>query len=361
MVKNWSSILVAVMILATAAIWMLGGEHLVIRQASLAQPPDQGSIMQDPPISVATQTLTAWPYTPNLEVKGISQANRSVTLRTRTSGTMMVNYAEQGDFVESGDWIARLSEDTRPARLKAAFSTVQQSEEALTMALKFGFDGASDEFRLAEAEIDLASARAEYEAARLDLGYTELKAPFDGFIETMLVEVGDVVETGDAIALLIDLDPLRGVAYLGEQHLHHIKPGLPARFRSETGLERSGEIKFIAPKATPGHGKFQIDILLENTDHSLRAGQTGTISIDLAPIQAFTIPPELLTQDADGSFSVMVIDEDGRSQLMAVTLLDQDDAGQQIIKAKSKVLTIIDPENRFLPVGAKVVPVDKAQ
>lgn len=79
------------------------------------------------------------------------------------------------------------------------------------------------------AEGRLAQAAANLQQAELNLQYTTLRAPIAGRVTRKTVEIGQVVQAGQALLALVDLDNIWVVANYKETELTHVRPGQPAR------------------------------------------------------------------------------------------------------------------------------------
>ena len=77
-------------------------------------------------------------------------------------------------------------------------------------------------FQAQKTAADLASAKAQVEIAKLNLSYTEVRAPFDGQMGHHLVDPGNTVGGGGeqtVLAVILQLDPIYVVANLSEQEV----------------------------------------------------------------------------------------------------------------------------------------------
>lgn len=78
---------------------------------------------------------------------------------------------------------------------------------------------------LAAAQANAAAAAAELDFAKLNLGYTKIFAPVDGYLTNMNTSPGTYVYAGQQILALVDSDSFWVAAYFKETQLHHVTPG----------------------------------------------------------------------------------------------------------------------------------------
>jgi membrane fusion protein (multidrug efflux system) len=87
---------------------------------------------------------------------------------------------------------------------------------------------------VASAEAQLAEARAALREAELNLEYTTVPAPIAGRVTRRTVEVGQVVQPGQPLLAVVDLERVWIVANYKETQLTHVRPGQPARIEVDT-------------------------------------------------------------------------------------------------------------------------------
>jgi len=112
-------------------------------------------------------------------------------------------------------------------------ATSDQEARSAVSSAAAALDAARQQLKVLEAQIASAQAaeaeaRSELQTAGLDLGYTEIRSPIDGYISNRAAQVGTYVEPG---AYLISVVPATGLwvdANFKEDQLAHIRPGQPA-------------------------------------------------------------------------------------------------------------------------------------
>lgn len=180
------------------------------REAPFTPPPP-------PEVTVAKPIVATLPQT--LEFTGNTRGVETVDVRARVRGFIDQKFIRGGEKVKAGDLLFRI--DPRPfeAAVGQAQATVSSSEARLRLAQntldrkqqsavgnavsKLELDQAIAERDAAQAELDLATRRLD--AARLDLEYTNVRAPFDGRIDI-------TVETGTGLSTVADIGQLVGEA-----------------------------------------------------------------------------------------------------------------------------------------------------
>jgi HlyD family secretion protein len=148
--------------------------------------------------------------------------------------------------------------------------------------------------QIAVAQANVRQARERLGLARVNLDYTELRAPRAGVVVVRPAELGEVVAPGTPVVTLADLDNVWLRGYVPETDLGRIRWGQPARLRTDTypGKDYPGRISFIADKAefTPKSIQtykervtlvYRIKIDVQNPNHELKPGMPADAYIDL--------------------------------------------------------------------------------
>jgi RND family efflux transporter MFP subunit len=82
---------------------------------------------------------------------------------------------------------------------------------------------------LAAATANVAAAAADLELARLNLSYTKIFAPVDGYLTNVNTSPGTYVYAGQQLLALVDISSFWIAAYFKETQIHHVKDGGKAK------------------------------------------------------------------------------------------------------------------------------------
>jgi membrane fusion protein, multidrug efflux system len=188
-------------------------------------------------------------------------------------------------------------------------SAADEEARAATKAAEAGLAAARQQLRVLDAQIaaaraDVAQAKADLETARLNLGYTEICSPIDGYVGNRAAQVGAYVANG---AYLVSVIPAHGLwvdANFKEDQLAEMRPGQPATIVADVlpGRAFRGHVESLAPgtgavfsvippeNATGNFTKIvqrvPVRIALDDGAASLgelRPGLSTTVSVDTKP------------------------------------------------------------------------------
>jgi membrane fusion protein (multidrug efflux system) len=197
---------------------------------------------------------------------------------------------------------ARAAVNSQIAAVAQARQRVAQADAALGTAR-----GQRQQVKVREAAVEAARGRlqlavAALDQAQLNLSYTTIRAPLDGRVSKKSVEVGQVVQAGQALLSLVSLDDVWVIANYKETQLTQVRPGQRATVVVDTypGIEfkarvdsiqgGSGAVFSLLPpeNATGNYVKvvqrIPVKLLLEpgeNARHLLVPGMSVVPTIDL--------------------------------------------------------------------------------
>lgn len=187
----------------------------------LLAPPALAQELPPPVVSVQTMTPEALPIVN--ELPGRVAATRTAEVRPRVGGIVVNRVFEQGSRIEEGAVLYKIDPAPFAVRVTSAQATLARAEatrdnardqmaraEALReRRVTAGVDLENATTTLAQAEADVAIARAALQEAELNLGYTDVTAPISGVVGRALVTEGALVNAqSDVMATIQQLDPV---------------------------------------------------------------------------------------------------------------------------------------------------------
>ncbi len=155
----------------------------------------------------------------------------------------------------------------------------------------------------------LAKMQRNLDMARQRLENLNIKAPADGQLGSLEIEIGQSINRGQRIGQLHILDDFKVVADVDEHYIDRVKRGLASSFKRNDIL-----YKQITRKVYPEvrDGRFKVDLVFDgNSPKNLRTGQTYHIKLELGqPVEAILLPRGGFFQSTGGQW-VFVLDESG--------------------------------------------------
>lgn len=253
---------------------------------------------------------------------GPLEAERQAFIMPKVRGEIRAVLVEEGARVREGQVLARLDGDQLRLEVAQAEAIMRRLERDYTRNLELQKKGLVSATAFENLKYELESARATWELTRLQLSYTEIRAPIAGTVtqRTDIVKVGNtVVPTGgviqnsdSALFTIEDFSSLVVRVSVPEREIGRLSTGQPVElgFDAVPGQRFAGEVALIRPAVDASTATFQARIRVADPEGLLRPGMFARVAIvyERKP-DALQIPRAALL-DGDGPPKVFVVEGD---------------------------------------------------
>jgi RND family efflux transporter MFP subunit len=337
--KKLSTRTKAVLAAAAVALAVIGAFGVTKFWAAQAQLPAPSASAPVPVVLPRLQSVTNY-----VEITGNAASINDAKLIARVEGYLDQIHYEDGQFVKKGDLLFTIQQAPYKQQLEQAHAQVLTAQASLLYA-KTEFarytalvrqDAATQtevdhwNFERASAEAQLLSAKAQVQIDEVNLGYTEVRAPFDGIVGKHLIDPGNVVGGGGqqaALAEITQLDPIYVVANLSEQQVLQIRKNLSqhrltladlhkvpvdAGLSDEQGFPHRGTIEYVAPQLDPATGTLLVRGVLPNPDRAILPGFFVRMRLPMGKVDrnALLVPDRALQTDQGGTYLLVLDNND---------------------------------------------------
>ncbi|MGY3617576.1 efflux RND transporter periplasmic adaptor subunit [Bradyrhizobium sp. USDA 10063] len=339
-------IVVGIVILGAiaAAGSVLSGRYFHAAQATSA------ATAPEPAVAVTVAVIE--PRQANLwdDFSGRLEAIDRVELRPRVAGAILSTNFTEGSLVKAGDVLFKIDPapyaaevDKAKAQLEAAkarvvFTTSELERGAQlvgnAVVTRRDYDQRDNANR--EAIANVKAAEATLQTAKLNLDYTEVRAPVDGRVGKFEVTVGNLVAAGTAspvLTSLVSVNPIYASFDADEEvvlrALHSIADSsgtrgnldrIPVEMTTSGGTTAKGHIQLIDNQVNGQSGTIRVRAVFRNDDGRLIPGQFARVRMGQPQKQTLVLVDErAIGTDQDKKF-VMVVSEDNRAVYRPITL-----------------------------------------
>lgn len=249
------------------------------------------------------------------------EAHEEAMVVAKVGGEVRQIFVEEGDAVRSGQVLARLDGDRLRLTLAQTEANLRKLERDYKRTLELAEKGLVPKSTAENTKYDLDALRAGYDSARLELGYTEIRAPIGGVISARNIKVGNTISPNDPTFTITDLDPLLAYVHVPEKEFRKIAPGQNAEVVIDAlgGQRFTGTISRISPTVDPQTGTFRARVEVPDPTRRLKPGMFARVNIVYERRADALQLPRTAILDSDGEQSVYIVTGDKAEQRRITT------------------------------------------
>ncbi|KQC33796.1 hemolysin D [Nonlabens sp. YIK11] len=252
---------------------------------------------------------------------------RNIELRALERGYLKSINIDEGQTVSKGQSLFRIMPNVYQAELQKAQAeaNVARIELKNTQLLSDGNVVSPNELAMSKAKLD--KALAEVSMAQIHLGFTNVKAPFDGIVDHLRVREGSLLEEGELLTTLSDNSEMWVYFNVPEaEYLDYAmskdqgdKKHVRLLMANNKEFPHEGIVETIEGEFNNETGNIAFRATFPNPEGILRHGETGSVLMTIPLTKAIIIPQKATFEVLDKRF-VFVIDENGIVQQREITV-----------------------------------------
>jgi membrane fusion protein (multidrug efflux system) len=316
-----------------------------------------------PPVEVSAAAAVEQPIARFIRATGTLMAEEQADIAAETAGRVVAAPVERGTPVGSGAELVRLATSETEAQLAEAEANAAQIEARLGLSAgdslnldavpevqnaRAASDLTSNEFSrvqvlldqhvVSQSEFDqrktqmeaarqqyqvarnaasqqyqaLQAARARVALARKALADTVVRAPFGGVVAERLVSVGDYVNKGTKVAVIVRVNPLRVQLTVPEQFVPAVAVGQTVIFEADAypGRRFEGTVRYVSPVLEANQRALTVEAVVPNPGSTLKPGLFVTGRVEQSTRTQGVLVPASAVQTSAGTSRVYVVKGD---------------------------------------------------
>jgi len=344
---------------------------------------------EDPGLALPVKTLKKDSAVTTFEFLGAIEGKVNVEIRPQVEGILEKIYIDEGDFVKAGQPIFSINELPYQEEVKNARANVEVEKARLQTAqieltrLQPLVDNevisdvqlktAQSNYEVAKAS--LARAQAQEATARINMGFTTIKAPVNGYIGRIPKRIGNLVAKNDSqpITVLSDIEEVYVYFTMSESDYlffkkmsqdstaKKINPNVKLVLADGSVYELPGRIDADAGQVNRSTGAISLRATFSNPGKLLRSGNTGKILMEQLHPNVLLIPQVATSVIQDRTF-VFRLKSDNTVERVLITI--EGKSGKNYIVADHNLKEgdrIVTSGLDKLTEGVKVNPMTETQ
>jgi membrane fusion protein, multidrug efflux system len=294
------------------------------------------------PITITTAPVATRMVERTVSVVGTLTANQQADVASEVEGQVTHIDADLGDRVEKDRVLARVRSDVLEAKLGEAEASYDKAvaDEARARPLRDDKIISVQEYE--QVRTALAVAKARREQLRIELERASIRAPFDGWVASRMVDAGNYVRPGTVVFRVVQDDPLKFRGEIPEREVPSVHGDEPVRVAVDAfpGEQFLGKVSRVGAASNTQARSLAFEAIVPNADHRIRPGFFGRADIVVRKDErAVAVPRSAVTTFA-GVTKVFVV-EDGVARERAVVVgVDLGDGWVEIVEGVSRGMVV---------------------
>jgi membrane fusion protein (multidrug efflux system) len=264
------------------------------------------------------------------EYVGLVQSSSHIELRSQERGYLEKIFVDEGQFVKKGQMLFKIMPVVYQAEVAKAKAEMEfaEIEYKNTKSLADNNVVSPNELALAKAKLD--KTKAELGLAQAHLGFTDIRAPFDGILDRFEKRLGSLIDEGELLTTLSDNSKMWVYFNVPEaEYLDYIQkaksqpaPKVLLQMANKALFDVPGVVETIEADFNNETGNIAFRATFQNPKGILRHGETGNVMMPTTLKNAILIPQKSTYDVMDKKF-VYVVDEQNRLQAREITIAQE--------------------------------------
>jgi RND family efflux transporter MFP subunit len=282
-----------------------------------ADAPDGQSVPEDVNVRVVNVEVTPvvqTRFTGFIRVTGEVEALNDVTISAEEAGRVSSFLVRKGQWVGSGDPIAKLEDDFLAAQVEEARAAAQLAEEEwLRQRQLWEQDSIGTELLYLQRKYQAEIAAARLAQLESRLARTVIRSPVAGIFDDNYLEVGEMALPGQAVVRVVSTNRVKVTAGVPERYARSVQRGDSAvvTFDIFPGRDFIGRVNFVGTSVDQSSRTFPIEILLNNPEGMMKPAMVANIRVEREQLEdIISVPQQVVLRSADG-YKVFVVENEG--------------------------------------------------
>ncbi|MFT4017639.1 MAG: efflux RND transporter periplasmic adaptor subunit [Agriterribacter sp.] len=293
------------------------------------------------PVQADAYVVKARPISEDIQVAGSLAPAEGTDIRPEISGRVVSINFQEGSFVRRGTLLVKLFDDDLQAQLKKLEVQLAINEKTLER-----YNELLKIQGISQQEVDLSQLqvnnnKADIQLVKVNIGKTEIRAPYDGRIGLRNVSLGAYVSPTDIIATIRQVNQLKLEFTVPEKYSNLFKPGKQISF-SIDGVEKKFSSTVLATEYFIDANTRSLTVkgIVKSNDAALVPGAFAKVDLDLDKNDnAIIIPTQAVIPLSRGK--QVIVYKGGAPSFVQVTTGIRDSAYVQVLTGVSLGDTVL--------------------
>ncbi len=261
---------------------------------------------------VEVKQLSSEKFSRHFEVTGYMEAVQDAYISPEINGQIDNILVKRGARVRKGKLLIKLNTDVTEKSIEEVKTNLELATRLYEKQEELWEQNIGSEIQYLKVKNGKESLEARLATLERQLEMAQVRAPFNGIVDDIMVRQGEIAAPGMQLVRLVNLGTMRVSAQVSEAYLNSVKENdmVELRFSSypdmmlKSGINRLGEVIDQVTRT------FTLEVILDNKDERLKPNMLTTVRItDYSENNALVVPTIILKEDFKGTFLFLSIAE----------------------------------------------------
>ncbi|RXR20706.1 efflux RND transporter periplasmic adaptor subunit [Flavobacterium amnicola] len=247
-----------------------------------------------------------------LEIQGNVDTNQNILIQPEMPGTLISLNVKAGQSVQTGQILGKVDDGGMSQQLASIQTQYELAKTTFERQKRLWDQKIGSEIQYLQAQTQMISLSKSVNQMKAQIAKTLIKAPFNGVVDEVFVERGQVVSASpQGLMRIVNLNQMYVSTSIPEAYVGKVKVGTPVQAAiTSIGKEYSGRIRQVAKTINPANRSFGIEVSVPNPEGLLRPNQVAKLKIvDYTKASAIVVPTNIIQQDANGNKFIYTVTE----------------------------------------------------
>ena len=238
-----------------------------------------------------------------LEVQGNVNTKENLIIYPQFAGILNTVNVIAGQKVSKGQVLGTIDDGGLSQQLAQLENQLALAKTTFERQKRLWDQKIGSEIQYLQAQTNMVSQQKAVSQMKAQLAKTRVIAPFNGVIDELIAERGQVVGPGQGLMRIVNLNNMFISTTVPESYIGKLKVGTEVSvYLASLGKSFNGKIRQVGNNINPNNRSFGIEVSVPNTDNLLRPNQVAKLkSTDYTNAKAVVVPSNVIQEDADGN------------------------------------------------------------
>jgi membrane fusion protein (multidrug efflux system) len=252
---------------------------------------------------VTVETVKDTVFSHYLEVQGNVNTKENLIIYPQFAGILNTVNVIAGQKVSKGQVLGTIDDGGLSQQLAQLENQLALAKTTFERQKRLWDQKIGSEIQYLQAQTNMVSQQKAVNQMKAQLAKTKVIAPFNGVIDELIAERGQVVGPGQGLMRIVNLNNMFVSTTVPESYIGKLKVGTQVSvYLASLGKSFNGKIRQVGNNINPNNRSFGIEVSVPNTDNLLRPNQVAKLKItDYTSAKAVVVPSNVIQEDADGN------------------------------------------------------------